>query len=455
LTSWGAVAFWPELRQLVVGNHLLGLASSSAREAPWPGANWLALAPDGTRAATVDSRGVVAFYRFGDPPDPTRPELVASRRAHQDHGRAIVFSPDGSVVASGSESIVLWDATTHEVIARLEHSAVVWSLAFHPEGRWLVSSHADGAILVWDTTERELVASFNEHARSVRAVAFSRDGRTVASGGEDRAVLVWDVRTGGRLALLASHETRVTGVAFLPDGGLVSSDQDGVIIVWDLERERPRSVLQPPPKGDASYSLAVSPDGTQLANTNGLLRLGAREPLVALHAGPFRRLGATYGVAFSPDGRRLAAVTDGGWLLLFETVQGRLLERRKVEETPVVAVTFSPDGRWLATGGDEGAVRLWSVSPLEDVAVLGRHEARIKSVAFSPEGDVVASAGDDRRIVLWEVASRRLRSTIGTHASPIYAIAFTPDGEQLVSGEHDRTVRVYTRERSLWGVRLD
>jgi WD40 repeat protein len=456
-TRWSSVLFSRHPSQVILSGPQLVLDAESgtlSEDSPIAG-TWASLSPDATSVVTVDPRGVVSFYRLpGGAAGFHGAELVAARKTHQDHGRATAFSPDGRLVASGAEAIVLWDAASRQKLARFEHSAIVWSLAFHPRGRWLVSSHADGAVLVWDVAERELVANLSEHSGAVRAVAFATDGRRVASAGEDRSVVVWDAQGGGKEVVLAGHETRVTSVAFLPGGrGLLSGDQDGVVIQWDLESRGPRSIVRPR-RWNPAYSVAASADGRHVASSNGLYTAAGRR-VATFHDDVGWMLGRVYGVAFSPDGRRLALVTDMGWVLLYGTARGRLLDKRRVEDGSEIAVAFSPDGNWLVTGEDQGAVRLWSVSPLRQVSILGRHAARIKSVAFSPEGDVVASAGDDKTIALWDVGRRRPRGTVGTHDSPIYSIAFSADGRQLVSGEHDRTVRLYTRQRSLWGFALD
>lgn len=265
---------------------------------------------------------------------------------------------------------------------------------------------------------------------------------------------VWNTETGQKEAVLAGHSTRVTSVAFTRDGTrLASGDQDGVIISWD-PGDRRSHWRWAPIAWAASYAIDVSPDGRRLVTSNGLHTTGDGALLTAFRSRdwPF---GSTYGAAFSPDGRRLACVTDGGWVILLDGMSGRVLEKRRVPDTNQISVDLSPDGKWLVTGEDQGAVRLWSVEPLRQTAILGRHSARVKSVAFAPDGETVASAGDDKMIALWDVARRKLRARIGTHASPIYSIAFSPDGRRLISGEHDRSVRIYTRRRSLWDIRLD
>jgi WD40 repeat protein len=314
----------------------------------------------------------------------------------------------------------------------------------------LISTHGDGAILVWDVAERQLVANLREHSGGVRAVAFSPDGQRVASASEDQSVIVWNVERWQKEAVLAGHPTRVTAVAFSPDGKWVASaDQDGTIIRWDVAQRSPQLTLKPPILAP-SYFLGISPDGRVAATTWAVYDIQNGQELIR-HSTMWTQV---YSAAFTPNGQRLIGVTVSGEILLCDT-QGWQIKRQKLNNTPLISVSLSSDGRHLVTGEDGKAVRLWTIEPLRQVAVIGRHEARIKSVAFSPDGQQVASAGDDKMIALWDVSRRKLIATIGTHSSPVYAIAFSPDGQRLISGEHDGSVRLYTRHRELWGYRLN
>lgn len=458
--AFGAFVFSPDDTQLLSAAGLTvwdtrtgkPLSASNPPDAP-VGANWAALTPDARSFAAIDTLGDVRFWQLEVPGDFLRRRLVAAHRAHQDHGRSIVFSPDGRLVASAADDILLWDAATHQKIARFEHPAIVWSVAFSPDGRWLASAHGDGAVLVWDVAERQRVANLNEHSGSVRAVAFSPDGKRVASGSDDRTVTIWDVASGRKQAVLAGHTTRVASISFSRSSGdLASGDQDGNAIVWDVGKRHPRLMLTPG-DGEPNYGIALSPDGKLMASTHGIYSAADGREL-AVFTGSFG-VGHPYGVAFSPDGRRVAAVTDAGFVLVVDVARRVITQRFHLPNTHLITVAISRDGQRLVTGEDEGAVRLWSIDPLRPIAVLGRHAARVKSVALSPDGRTVASAGDDKMIALWDVRRRALRARVGTHASPVYSIDFSPDGRRLVSGEHDHSVRVYTRQRTLWGFRLN
>ena len=58
----------------------------------------------------------------------------------------------------GSGTFVLWDATTGRVLGSAqEHTSWVWSVAYTPDARTLVSGNSDGVIKLWD------VASLARH----------------------------------------------------------------------------------------------------------------------------------------------------------------------------------------------------------------------------------------------------------------------------------------------------
>jgi WD40 repeat protein len=268
ISVFGDFLFSRDGREMIFGSGVVREVETGRRLADafenGLGGSWFSFSPDESRMVSLDGRGVVRFF------DLKGKRLTGEHAVHQDHGRAAVFSPDGRLAATGAEDIILWDAERQEKIARLEHTAIVWSVVFSPDGRWVVSTHGDGSVLVWDVPGRAREANFSEHSGGVRAVTFSPDGRRVASAGEDRSVIVWDAAAGRKEAVFVGHRTRVTSLAFSRDGAtLASGDQGGVISLWDVGRRELRRTLNysgaQPEGGGPAYCVAFSPDGRLLA----------------------------------------------------------------------------------------------------------------------------------------------------------------------------------------------
>jgi WD40 repeat protein len=140
-------------------------------------------------------------------------------REHTDWVTSVAFSPDGQYVLSGSadESVLLWAVATGQRLHRFPGNAgVVWSVAFSPDGQQVLSGHSDGSIRLWDIATKQVVHRFTGHAGWVRSVTFNPNGQHVLSGSDDGSIRLWDVATGA--CLLTLFGTQNGWMAFTPDG---------------------------------------------------------------------------------------------------------------------------------------------------------------------------------------------------------------------------------------------
>jgi WD40 repeat protein len=168
-------------------------------------------------AFTADGKTLVSAVTgpellFADPASGEIRQQVKIEVAYRgfDAMRALAFSPDGkylvlapqdrtlrfcnSQTATETARVEAVELPSDPLMARLSRDAHVESLAFSPNGKWLVTGGTDALIRVWEVATRTEVRRFSGHEKRVTFVAFGPGGRSVLSSGEDGAVYEWGLR---------------------------------------------------------------------------------------------------------------------------------------------------------------------------------------------------------------------------------------------------------------------
>jgi len=110
-----------------------------------------------------------------------------------------------------------------------KHTDWVTSLAFSPNGEFLVTGDRNGGISLWDADNAEELFSFAGHKSAVTALSWRDDSKMVASSSEDGNVKTWETIEGKSVKSIAAHRNGVTWVQFAHDGRWVSAGRDGSV----------------------------------------------------------------------------------------------------------------------------------------------------------------------------------------------------------------------------------
>jgi len=97
------------------------------------------------------------------------------------------------------------------------HSNWVLAVAFSPDGKLLASASDDMIVRLWDSATGAALQTLEGHSNWVRAVAFSPDGKLVASASDDETVMLWDSATGAALQTFGVSSV-IQILAFSSDG---------------------------------------------------------------------------------------------------------------------------------------------------------------------------------------------------------------------------------------------
>jgi len=152
----------------------------------------------------------------------------------------------------------LWNVANGNEVRRFPHNEWVMGVCFSPDGRWGLSSTANGDVVLWDLETGRDSNHFKGHTGAVESVAFSPDGRHALSGGGGDGVRLWDVRSGKEVRQLDKDGTM--NVAFSPDGRrALTGHGHGTIKLWDVETGKELSRYRS--TGGNVQCVAFSPDG--------------------------------------------------------------------------------------------------------------------------------------------------------------------------------------------------
>ncbi|GAB1538843.1 hypothetical protein NUACC21_15070 [Scytonema sp. NUACC21] len=152
--------------------------------------------------------------------------------------RSLAFSPNGQILASGSNdrTVRLWNVHTGQCLKTLQgHTSWVQSLAFSPDGQILASGSNDQTIKLWNVRTGQCLQTLLGHSDRVIFTTFSSNGQTLVTGGDDKTVRLWDVNVGKCLRVLPIHINWVLSIALSPDGQTLATGSDGTTVkFWDL-----------------------------------------------------------------------------------------------------------------------------------------------------------------------------------------------------------------------------
>ncbi|KAL4888457.1 quinon protein alcohol dehydrogenase-like superfamily [Aspergillus ambiguus] len=171
--------------------------------------------------------------------------------------------------AGYDHTIRFWEALSGICSRTIQHpDSQVNRLCITPDKRYLAAAgHSNVKLYDIKSTNPNPVMTFDGHTNNITGVAFHCEGKWMVTSSEDGTVKVWDTRTGS-LQRNYAHKAPVNDVVIHPNQGeLISGDRAGIVRVWDLGESVCTHQLIP--EDDvAVQSVSVASDGSLLCAGN-------------------------------------------------------------------------------------------------------------------------------------------------------------------------------------------
>ncbi|TEB35945.1 WD40 repeat-like protein [Coprinellus micaceus] len=291
-----------------------------------------------------------------------------------------------------------WSGICSRTISRTGETGQVNRLAISPDKRLLAAAiHKKINIYEIASSSNEPLVAFESHTGNVSAVAFHSEGKWLVTASEDGTIKVWDLRT-STLHRTYDNGAPVNDVIIHPNQGeLISCDQAGSIKQWDLSDNICSHELASPfyysstPAGDTPIrSVTLAADGSFLVagNNKGQIYVWRLHEDVPPNGVRFQAV--TYFLAhpkyltrclLSPDARYLATCSADTTVKIWSIGPNYdfRLERVLVgHQRWVWDCAFSADSAYLVTASSDHTARLWEMASGETVRQYnGHHKAAV------------------------------------------------------------------------------
>jgi WD40 repeat protein len=308
----------------------------------------------------------------------------------------VVFCPKENKIAIGdADGVVrIWrfdDAGWYfERSFAKEHTGWIWSLAFSPDGGFLVSGGDDGIVRLWhlNSKREDSFWSSNEPHGSIKSVVLSSNFRCNNRG--------------------------------VATGFIAAANDDGKVKFWDAGNLSNNKAMLTPMDLLQGVRIAVIPNSHNtnqfaIATENGQVQLWS-----------FHDNEIEYKDKFE--------CTD----------------KKNIQNKSISALSVCSKGENLLIGTIDGFIGFYKidVDKLIEISKVKKHDKAVWSIAVSHDTEIIASAGFDNKIVLLKVADHEEIDELIIHKGKVLSVAFNPipqyQGHHLVSASDDRTVRSWS-----------
>lgn len=435
----------------------------------------LSVDASGSTAAIGFEEGRVRVLELGDGAvkmdfaEEHRWEFQRTMRPHEDDPQlalldlpstwsTVDFHRDGRQLAVGAftGAIRVWDTQSRRVVAawHVEPHGYKRAVRFHPTRDLLAVASEIGPVQLWDPAGPRVVREFGGKEGAVD-VSFDPAGRRLAACSQDQSIRVWDVESGRLIARLLGLGGSIRAIAFDVTGEqIVATATDGQLATWDIATGQRRWTY--PGSTVSSQCVDVDRSGTRLISGDweGNLRVWRFDTddvrTLAVNGRGFRRHWASDARVYA-GATRLATIAIEPMVSIWDLLTGQRATELGLPEQAgwpgkPTCVASMEGTRGIVVGRARGHVTVRPVDPAGEGQTFRAHSREVCAVDSRPGRPEFVTAARDSTLKVWMMGSDQPIHVLHGHQGAVLTARYSPDGRHIASGSEDGHIRLWNAD---------
>ncbi|MFO0916990.1 MAG: WD40 repeat domain-containing protein [Planctomycetaceae bacterium] len=332
-------------------------------------------------------------------------------------------------------------------------------------GSWGLFLLLPSAIIFWCATQEksrsrqaEPVQAADEESTAdslpIRAMSLSADGQYLDVIQSDALWSRHDAHSGQELGQRSLPIANFTKIRIRSDGGVaVSIDHQDRLDLSANSTVLWQGPLPEQSSGESvqNCSLCQNRDLAAAISNEGALWVLAFDESRIISCERYVFGVGLSSVAVSPSGDRIALVTVGRELWIWDTLLKQVALRSTADQAACLFASWSGDGRRLITYGYDRMLQVWHADSLELVQRWRLDSQLAQHAVLSFDGGLAAVA-DHELLSVREVDSGMIHAELTGHREQITALQFTDQGRTLFSADTQGRIHRWSvpDQRSIW-----
>ncbi|XP_065071602.1 WD repeat-containing protein 1-A-like [Rhopilema esculentum] len=420
-----------------------------------------------------------------------------SKKEHSNFVNCVRYAPDGSVFASAGADgkCFVYDGKTGQFVGQMNdsegrvHKGGVYSMAFSPDSKQLLTVSADKTAKIWNVQKRLLDVEFNfpdkldhqqlgcvwagdhiitvslngninylnkdnpsapskvvqGHNKAIMSIAVSEDGESIFSASYEGFIFHWDARTGAGTKISGKPHTNQVNSMGISGNYLISCGMDDTVRFVNVPG---KEFL------DESIGMDSQPKALSVGKDGLVVVACIKEIVIIRNHRIVHKESVDYepsAIALSPSNTVVAVGSSGPNPLISYDLEHDVLKNKKDNggNGQITSLRFSKDGTYLASTDALKSVRLFkphSQGGFREVNCWGYHAARVNNAAFSPNGRLLATCSVDSYVNVWDIEKgyiiHKMKAIHGL-AVNITCVGWLNNNTLVTAGQQDCSIKLW------------